>query len=117
MYDVVEGSIQNIFGLVFSIIPLYDKSIGVNALTSSENDAEVKTREPVSAVLFESGPAISWKVDFVCELLAMGMPYANCRKCHASDRALARLLWVASTVLSQSLSSKKVAAPVFQSSK
>lgn len=58
VYDVVKSGIQDILGLVFSVIPPYGMSIGVDALTSSENDAEVKTREPVSAVLFESGPAI-----------------------------------------------------------
>lgn len=58
MYDVVESGIQNILGLFLFVIPLYDMSIGVDALTNSENAAAVQTREPVSAVLFESGPAI-----------------------------------------------------------
>jgi len=98
MYDVVKGCIQNILGLVFSVIPLYDMSIGVDALTISENDAAVQTREPVSAVLFESGPAI-FAENFALRIrLATEMPYTNCRNCHASDRALARLHWVASTV-------------------
>lgn len=61
VYDVVKSGIQDVLGLAFSVIPLYGMSIGVDALTSSENEAEVRTREPVSAVLFESGPAISWK--------------------------------------------------------
>lgn len=59
MYDVVKSGIQDLLGLVSSVIPRYGMSIGVDALTSSENDAEVRTREPVSVVLFDSGPAIS----------------------------------------------------------
>lgn len=61
--------------------------MGLDAHTSSENDAEVKTREPVSAVLFESGPAILWKVASVYRV-SNEMPYTNCRKFHASDRLL-----------------------------
>lgn len=114
MYNVVESGIQDILGLVFSVIQLYDKSIGVDAHTSSENDAEVKTREPVSAVLFESGPAMSRCACFAYTV-SNGMPCTKHRECPASDRALPHLRWAASTVLSQSLSSNEVAAPVFQS--
>lgn len=64
MYDVVKGGVKYVLGLVFSVISGYGMSIGIDALTSSENDAEVKTREPVSAVLLESGPAISQDVCF-----------------------------------------------------